>query len=174
MEDKKYTVGEVCKILNVKPYIVRYMDKALNLDIKRDEFSNRLYSTEDLDKLKSIKDLREQGIPYKKIKNIIENKQIAVKTPEELNALILYNPQLKKVLELFSDNISININNLLSPELNKIENKIDKINKENLQLKNVLEIEQEKHYKQLDEKLTKWREESFNKKRGLFHFKHKK
>lgn len=74
-DNKTYTIGEVCEILNCEHHNLRYIEKTLDLEIKRDKHTDRTYAEQDLNVLKMVFQLRKQGINYKVIKMVLEQQE---------------------------------------------------------------------------------------------------
>jgi len=67
-----YSIGEVSKLLGVEPHILRYWDKEIALlKTKKNRAGNRVYSSEDIEFLKLIK-------------NLIEEKNFSIKQANKL------------------------------------------------------------------------------------------
>lgn len=54
---KLYRIGEVCRILNIKEYVLRYWEKEFNTKTSKTSGGHRLYSKQDIDKFIKIKEL---------------------------------------------------------------------------------------------------------------------
>lgn len=73
---KYYKIGEVCRILNIQPHVLRYWEKEFpQLSPKR--ISNqRIYTQEDLELIKTIKALlSEQKLTIEGAKKILKTKK---------------------------------------------------------------------------------------------------
>ncbi|MGC8976707.1 MAG: helix-turn-helix domain-containing protein, partial [Candidatus Ratteibacteria bacterium] len=55
MKSKFYYIRDVSKILDIPSHILRYWEKELNLKIMRDQKGNRIYTEDDIERLKNIK-----------------------------------------------------------------------------------------------------------------------
>ncbi|PKM93982.1 MAG: hypothetical protein CVU84_13845 [Firmicutes bacterium HGW-Firmicutes-1] len=66
--DNKYIISDVSKILDVEPHVLRYWEEELGLNIERNQLGHRYYSNSDLEALKKIKVLKEQGLQLRAIK----------------------------------------------------------------------------------------------------------
>ena len=75
MEEKTYTIKDVAEILDTEAYVLRYYEKELHLDIKRNSQGHRIYDLEDIEGFQRIKELREQGLQLKAIENVIHQKE---------------------------------------------------------------------------------------------------
>lgn len=73
MSEKTFSIKEVTEILDIEAYVLRYYEKELELDILRNTQGHRVYRDEDIEKLRHIKELREQGLELRAIKNVINN-----------------------------------------------------------------------------------------------------
>ncbi len=73
-----YRIGEVSRILGVKPHVIRYWEQEFELNPKRKEGAHRRYTLEEIKRLELIKSLLyEQGYTIagakKKIKSLSTN-----------------------------------------------------------------------------------------------------
>ncbi|MCH4200168.1 MAG: MerR family transcriptional regulator [Clostridium tyrobutyricum] len=158
---KKYSIKEACEKLNTNSYDLRYLEKVLALNIKRDNLKNRYYTDNDIIYLKNILELKNQGLNYKAIKTVLNAKAKINKKDHSPN-------NTKEILP--KNNLSIivksinELNNTIMPKFKDIEDKIDNLSEnislENTSLKNDIEKKQEEHFKELDKKLSTWREKS--------------
>lgn len=76
MDDKKYfKIGEVCKIANIKPHILRYWEKEIRVIRPERSLKNqRLYSKSSLERIVEIKRLLDSGYRFEVIKkNLIRD-----------------------------------------------------------------------------------------------------
>ncbi len=64
-------ISEAAKKVHVESHVLRYWEEELQLPIHRNEMGHRYYTQEDIEKLKEIKQLKEQGLQLKAIKPII-------------------------------------------------------------------------------------------------------
>lgn len=74
MKKLYYSIGEVSKTLNVEQHILRYWEKEFSLlKTKKNRAGNRVYSSEDLEFLKLIKNLLdEKNLSIKQINQLFE------------------------------------------------------------------------------------------------------
>lgn len=74
MKKLYYSIGEVSKTLNVEQHILRYWEKEFALlKTKKNRAGNRVYSSEDLEFLKLIKNLLdEKNLSIKQINQLFE------------------------------------------------------------------------------------------------------
>jgi DNA-binding transcriptional MerR regulator len=71
MAEIRYIISDASKQLDVEPHVLRYWEEELELDIPRNELGHRYFRAEDLDMLKSVKKLKEQGLQLKAIKMML-------------------------------------------------------------------------------------------------------
>ncbi|MFD3158710.1 helix-turn-helix domain-containing protein (plasmid) [Haloimpatiens sp. FM7330] len=175
MDDKKvfeckesYSIGEVCNIIECEDHVLRYIEKVVNLDIKRNEHGERIYTIEDINNIKFIFKLKEEGLNYAAIKKVLEhNSEVAAEMEEkeeeeekeESKELMVESEKLEKFMDVMG--------NLMDEKIQPIYDEISTIKDQNTKLKEDIEKEQEKHFRQLDDKIGKWREEH-SKKKSLF------
>lgn len=102
MEIKKkyYKIGEVCSMVGVKPYMLRYWEKEIK-DIRptRSLNNQRLYPAEVVEKIMHIKKLTDEGYKLASVKSKIDkrdNKEI-LDFIEEIKKDLL---RIKSLLEL--------------------------------------------------------------------------
>lgn len=72
--EEKYIISDVSKILKVEPHVLRYWEEELSLNISRNQLGHRYYSKSNLEDLKKIKELKEQGLQLKAIKLMLSTK----------------------------------------------------------------------------------------------------
>lgn len=71
MNGKTYSIKEVAGMLEIEAYVLRYYEKELELTIGRNSQGHRSYNAQDVDLLRQIKELREQGLELKAVKNVL-------------------------------------------------------------------------------------------------------
>jgi DNA-binding transcriptional MerR regulator len=97
MKGKFYYIKEVAKLLDVPNHILRYWEKELNFKIMRDQKGNRIYTEEDIEKLKNIKKLiYEEGFKIKGVKKKLREKKL----DDEKEYVKLLKRVLKKIKEI--------------------------------------------------------------------------
>ncbi len=69
--EKKYSISDAAKQLEVETHALRYWEVELGLHIERNAQGHRLYTTEDINLLQNIKDLKDHGFQLKAIKLIL-------------------------------------------------------------------------------------------------------
>ncbi len=73
MDTKTYSIKEAGNYLAVQSYVLRYYEKELGLVILRNAQGHRVYSTQNLEMIRRIIELRDQGIELKHIKSKIKD-----------------------------------------------------------------------------------------------------
>lgn len=71
MEDTIYYISEASKKVEVEPHVLRYWEEELNLAIGRNEMGHRCYTGKDIETLRRIKALKEQGLQLKAIRLVL-------------------------------------------------------------------------------------------------------
>ncbi len=107
MGDVHYLISETAKRVGVESHALRHWEEELSLPIGRTEMGHRYYTEEDIQLFCCIKELKEQGILLKEIKEILPDilhtkALLKQKHTEELSV-----PDLTEVSELLSDNPAV-------------------------------------------------------------------
>ncbi|WP_010166838.1 helix-turn-helix domain-containing protein [Candidatus Epulonipiscium viviparus] len=88
MEKKFFTIKEASMALGMEPYVLRYYEKELNLNIFRNSQKHRIFTQDNLNVIEEIKKLRNAGIELRAIKiKIGEGVCNSVSDLEELGVL---------------------------------------------------------------------------------------
>ena len=80
MDHTRYIISDASKQVEVEPHVLRYWEEELELEIPRNAMGHRYYREQELDTIRGIKKLKEQGFQLKAIKMILPN----IKKVEEL------------------------------------------------------------------------------------------
>lgn len=64
MNDTVYYISEASKKVEVEPHVLRYWEDELKLPIERNEMGHRCYREKDIETLRRIKQLKEQGLQH--------------------------------------------------------------------------------------------------------------
>jgi DNA-binding transcriptional MerR regulator len=184
-DERLYTLGEICEALEESGYKIfhlrnsGYLAKVINgsLDLRDDEYLSRAYTESDLDKLSAFLSSKGQELYYDAIESLLEmqnneNEDNDVEYPKEdtsavqvLNEKsIVTGPTIEDLKEFMVDIVSSSLQSTVVPELHELKKDLLDLQLQNVDLKASLERHQEEHFRQIDSKLTKWREESFNRK----------
>lgn len=187
--DKVYSIGAVCEEIKKRGYKefenhnLRYLEKVLKdiITIRRDQYFNRVYYIDDIDKIEKILTLKEQGLNYSAIKTVlstedskangskvIDDVEISYKEElddyddiEEETAVEVRSGYVNEFNNIMHKIIFSGIETSITPKIEEIKTEIHKLHDQNTDLKVALENQQKSHFKALDEKLVKWREDSF-------------
>jgi hypothetical protein len=188
--ERIYTLGELCEALSkkghrdIQPHNSRYLEKVLKdvLDIHRDEYLNRLYTEAELNKIVSALGLKGQAQNYDFIKGMSikmhtaeedgEYRKAAEESISELQIVeeksIVTGPTIEDLRLFMSEIMSSSLQSTVVPELQNLKKDLTELKLQNTGLKASLEKQQEEHYRQIDLKLTKWREDSLNKRKPWY------
>lgn len=163
MGDVHYMISEAAKHVGVESHVLRYWEEELDLPIGRTEMGHRHYTEEDIQLFSCIKELKEQGLLLKEIKQLLPDmlrtkallkarKSDAPKAAASINevadpqdpALSVYQPLLEESLR----KILLENNQILEGSLGKsVSEKVTKEMDFLLQAKERLE---EDRYRKLD------------------------
>lgn len=72
MEEKEYSVSEAVRLIGVESHVLRYWEEELSLKIHRSAQGHRLYSEENIDTFRQIKELKEKGLQLKAIRLLLD------------------------------------------------------------------------------------------------------
>ena len=72
MNDTIYYISEASKKVEVEPHVLRYWEDELKLSIGRNEMGHRCYTEKDIETLRRIKQLKEQGLQLKAIRTVLQ------------------------------------------------------------------------------------------------------
>ena len=73
MNDTVYYISEASKKVEVEPHVLRYWEDELKLPIGRNEMGHRCYSEKDIETLRHIKRLKEQGLQLRAIRVVLQD-----------------------------------------------------------------------------------------------------
>lgn len=76
--EKIYLISDAAKQVQVESHVLRYWEEELKLPIKRNEMGHRYYTEEDIARFREIKDLKEQGLQLKAIRNMLQRGRLGV------------------------------------------------------------------------------------------------
>lgn len=69
---KIYLISDAARQVQVESHVLRYWEEELKLPIKRNEMGHRYYTEEDILQFREIRNLKEQGLQLKAIRNILQ------------------------------------------------------------------------------------------------------
>lgn len=69
--EKIYMISDAAKNVKVEAHVLRYWEEELKLPVRRNEMGHRFYTEEDIKLFQRIKDLKDQGLQLKAIRNLL-------------------------------------------------------------------------------------------------------
>lgn len=72
MEVLRYMISDAAKKIDVEPHVLRYWEDELKLPIERNEMGHRCYKEKDIETLRRIKQLKEQGLQLRAIRVVLQ------------------------------------------------------------------------------------------------------
>ena len=88
MDHTRYIISDASKQVEVEPHVLRYWEEELELEIPRNAMGHRYYREQELDTIRGIKKLKEQGFQLKAIKMILPKiKKVEELPPDTRNRL---------------------------------------------------------------------------------------
>lgn len=93
MQEVRYMISDTARKVDVEAHVLRYWEEELEIPIARNEMGHRYYTPDNINLLKKIKELKEQGFQLRAIKillpQLLENKDCGIEQffamREELN-----------------------------------------------------------------------------------------
>lgn len=87
MDKKRFMISDAAKLVDVESHVLRYWEEELEINIPRNEMGHRYYTENDINLLKKVKELKEQGYGLKIIRTLVkemaEGKEITPPPLEE-------------------------------------------------------------------------------------------
>ena len=83
MEEKMFMISDAAKQVEVESHVLRYWEDELELPIKRNKLGHRYYTTDDVNRLKRVKSMKEQGIQLKAIRRALKQEMQGVEEKKE-------------------------------------------------------------------------------------------
>ena len=71
-------ISDAAKEVKVESHVLRYWEEELHLPIKRNELGHRYYTSEDVERFRQIKNMKEKGLQLKAIKMILKDGKLNV------------------------------------------------------------------------------------------------
>lgn len=141
MGEVRYMISEASKRVNVETHVLRHWEEELGLEIGRTEMGHRYYTEEDVQLFTCIKELKEQGMLLKELKELI---------PDMLRAKAKVNEQKRRketeaVKPLSELQLALLENNQVLQEIIT-----QSVIKEMGYLFQVQDLQEEERYKKLD------------------------
>lgn len=72
MEEKLYSVSEAVRLIGVESHVLRYWEEELHIEIQRTSQGHRIYSAENIEMFRQVRELKEKGIQLKAIRVLLE------------------------------------------------------------------------------------------------------
>ena len=69
--EKTYLISDAAKRVQVESLVLRCWEEELKLPIKRNEMGHRYYTEDDIRRFQEVRDLKEQGLQLKAIRNVL-------------------------------------------------------------------------------------------------------
>lgn len=76
-------ISDAAKEVRVENHVLRYWEEELKLPIHRNESGHRIYSQEDVERFKQIKNMKEKGLQLKAIYTLLKKGGVKVQAPGE-------------------------------------------------------------------------------------------
>lgn len=83
MGKDSYLISDAAKQVQVEAHVLRYWEEELELPIRRNELGHRYYTSQDVERFKEIKELKERGLQLKAIRMILKDGKFNVMVPEK-------------------------------------------------------------------------------------------
>lgn len=163
----KYSIKETSEMLKVSKRTLHHYEEKFDLPIQRDISGNRIYSDSNIELLEKIIHLKNKGMTLDGIKAMFEESGI-INTSEK--KVIVMDEKSLEIKSLLMDEIKKVISEQIQFEMQDTKDILKHLLNENIDLKQEIlssrqlnEKLQEKHFQELDSKLTSWREKESKK-----------
>lgn len=83
MGKDSYLISDAAKQVQVEAHVLRYWEEELALPIRRNELGHRFYTSQDVERFKEIKELKERGLQLKAIRMILKDGKFNMIVPEK-------------------------------------------------------------------------------------------
>ncbi|MDE6404283.1 MAG: MerR family transcriptional regulator [Lachnospiraceae bacterium] len=84
MNDTVYYISEASKKVEVEPHVLRYWEEELKLPIVRNEMGHRCYTEKDIETLRRIRQLKEQGLQLRAIRVVLQGGGHGLYSPQDV------------------------------------------------------------------------------------------
>lgn len=111
--EKTYLISDAAKQVQVESHVLRYWEEELKLPIKRNEMGHRYYTEEDIARFKEIRDLKEQGLQLKAIRNILQRGKLANEESMKRHVVMVNKGEFMPVTEESRESKSLRLQQLL-------------------------------------------------------------
>ena len=86
--EKIYMISDAAKNVKVEAHVLRYWEEELKLPVKRNEMGHRFYTEEDINLFRRVKDLKDQGLQLKAIRNLLARERQEQGQPEPVTSFL--------------------------------------------------------------------------------------
>mgnify|MGYP002538607393 CR=1 FL=1 len=97
MGTRRYIISDASKMLKVESHVLRYWEEELEIKIPRNEMGHRYYTEENIELLRKIRDLKEQGYGLRTIKMMEKLTLIVLILIQSTLEIFLTNQRVKKI-----------------------------------------------------------------------------
>mgnify|MGYP001563817142 CR=1 FL=1 len=84
IDDETYSMDQVCQLLKTENFNLRYIEKTVGLNIKRNNDREKMYSQNDIETLRLIFELNDKGLDYKATKKVLNINRIKINKENNL------------------------------------------------------------------------------------------
>lgn len=166
MGEVHYMISEAAKRVDVEAHVLRYWEEELEIPIERTEMGHRYYTEENVQLFKCIKELKEQGLMLKELKEMIpemlrvkhelekreedEKTELAPAAAEEVFTGV-FDENAERIQNLFSkivQDVMLENNKVLEEQVSKSVS--EKVMKEMDYLLQAKERQEEERFQKLD------------------------
>ncbi len=77
MEEREYSVSEAVRLIGVESHVLRYWEEELQVKVRRNAQGHRVYSEENIETFRCVRDLKEKGLQLKAIRLLMEGRELA-------------------------------------------------------------------------------------------------
>lgn len=174
----RYSITELSQRLNVTDHALRYYEKEFNINVPKDQRGRRYYTPELANLMYQIKSMRDEGLEIKAIKKILISENIITESPVTVldeNPVSIVPAGSGRNIEIrqFFDEFKNQLAESFSLEINSVKDHISReMNKTKLELGACvensvrrLESKLERHFQEVDNSISMWREKN---KKGFF------
>ncbi|MGN0377759.1 MAG: helix-turn-helix domain-containing protein [Suilimivivens sp.] len=111
--EKTYLISDAAKQVQVESHVLRYWEEELKLPIKRNEMGHRYYTEEDIARFKEVRDLKEQGLQLKAIRNMFQRGKLASEESMKRHVVMVNNGEFMPITEESKESKSLRLQQLL-------------------------------------------------------------
>ena len=87
MKEERYLIKEAAALVGVESHVLRYWEVELNMDIHRNGMGHRYYTKKDVELLKKIRNLKDNGLQLRAIRNYLEMRREQIENETESETL---------------------------------------------------------------------------------------